>query len=119
LAGCAITLFYLLLLSLAEQIGFTAAYCVATLMTVGLVYGYTRRILTSRRNAALVSGGLSILYGYLFALLHEQEYALLAGSIGLFLMLGLVMYLTRNIDWYQTTEQVVEKRPKQNKEGIE
>ncbi len=114
MAGCAITLFSLLL-SLAEQIGFTAAYCVATLLTVGPIYGYTRRILTSRRHAALISGGLSTLCGYLFALLHEQEYALLAGSIELFLMLGLVMYLTRNIDWYQTAEQVAEKRPKQNK----
>ncbi len=101
LVGSAISLFYLLLLSLAEHIGFTPAYLVATLMVVGLVFSYVRHLMESNRNSALFSCALAALYGYLFALLHEQRYALLAGSVGLFLVLGLVMYLTRRVNWYQ------------------
>jgi inner membrane protein len=44
---------------------------------------------------------LSALYGYLYLLLRLEDYALVAGSIGLFLMLAVLMFLTRKIDWFE------------------
>ena len=48
----------------------------------------------------VIAGVLAILYGFLYVNLQLQDYALLLGSIGLFVMLAVVMYLTRNIDWF-------------------
>jgi len=97
--GAAMCVFYLLELSLAEQIGFVAAYALAASMVCGLVVGYCRAVLQTRTRAAVVGGVLSLLYGYLYMLLVNQDFALLAGSLGLFAALALVMYLTRNVQW--------------------
>ena len=43
---------------------------------------------------------LFVLYGFLYVLLQLEDYALLIGSIGLFIVLGTVMYMTRRIDWF-------------------
>jgi inner membrane protein len=61
---------------------------------------YTKSVLSSRALASVVFAILSILYGLLFVLLQVEDYALLLGSIGLFFILALFMYLTRKIDWY-------------------
>lgn len=98
--GMALCLFYLLELSLSEHVGFIWAYCIASAAVVLMVLAYARVVLRARSRAALLGGGLALLYGYLFTLLQEQSYSLLAGSIGLFMALGAVMYLTRNIDWF-------------------
>ncbi|MEN8258033.1 MAG: cell envelope integrity protein CreD [Thermodesulfobacteriota bacterium] len=99
LVGFAITCFYTLLLALSEHVGFNLAFMVASLAVIGLVGAYTRSILGSRM--ALVTSSLLIfLYTYLFITLQLEDYALLMGSIGLFALLGLVMYVTRKVDWY-------------------
>ena len=100
LVGCGMCLFYLLELSLAEHIGFLKAYIVAASSIVFLQGGYCMAILRSARRAAVISAFIGLLYGYLYTLLIKQDYALLAGSIGLFLLLAVVMFLTRKIDWY-------------------
>lgn len=100
LVGGAVCLFYLLLLSLAEHLGFLGAYFIAASMVVALVTAYAKIVLQSKGRAALVGGGMTALYLYLLALLQEQEYSLLAGSIGLFVILALIMFLTRNVNWY-------------------
>jgi inner membrane protein len=105
LVGGAICLFYLLLLSLAEHIGFLGAYFMAAFMVVSLVTVYARNVLKNSGRAGLVGGGMTALYLYLLALLQEQEYSLLAGSIGLFVILALIMFLTRNISWYTAPEE--------------
>jgi inner membrane protein len=99
LVGAGMCLFYLLLLSLSEHLAFFTAYLVAALAIVLLLAGYCAAILGSARRAAVVGGFIVLLYGYLYALLVNQDYALLAGSIGLFLLLATVMFLTRKIDW--------------------
>ncbi|OGB61774.1 MAG: hypothetical protein A2Y94_13550 [Caldithrix sp. RBG_13_44_9] len=48
----------------------------------------------------IIAGVLSLLYGFLYVNLQLQDYALLLGSLGLFIILSLVMYITRNINWY-------------------
>jgi inner membrane protein len=100
LIGAALVVFYLLLLSLAEHIPFAAAYGVAATATIALVAGYSASVLTAGLRGALGIGAwLSALYGVLFVLLQLEDVALLVGSVFVFLMLALVMYLTRRIDW--------------------
>ncbi len=100
LVGSALVMFYLLLLSFSEHIGFTPAYLLATVATVGLIGGYSASVLQSGHRARWLSLALGILYFYLYILLHLQDYALLLGSLGLFAILAGVMYATRDVDWY-------------------
>lgn len=100
LIGFAITLFYLLLLSLAEQIGFIGAYVVASIATTLLISAYSASVLPEKRWAKAIGGLLLALYLYLYVLLQIQDYALLIGTVGLFAILGGIMYVTRNIAWY-------------------
>ena len=98
--GFAMCIFYLLLLSLAEHVGFDRAYFVAAAATVTLLSWYWTWILRGVARAAVMCLALVSLYGFLYLLLRLEDYALLAGSLGLFAMLALVMFLTRRVDWY-------------------
>ena len=98
--GFALCVFYLLLVSLSEHTGFDLAYSSAAAVTTLLVGGYARAILQGRRQGASVAIALIALYGFLYLLLRLEDYALLAGSVGLFIVLALVMYVTRRMNWY-------------------
>ena len=100
LVGAAICIFYLLLLSLGEHIGFTAAYLVAALACNGLITGYLSAVLGGMRRAAALGALLLAAYAVLYLLLQSQEYTLLIGSLLLFATLAGVMYGTRHFDWY-------------------
>jgi inner membrane protein len=100
LIGSALALFYLLLLSLSEHIGFSFAYLLATAMILLLVSTYSAFVLKQARRAILISGMLSLLYAYLYFILQLEDYALLFGALLLFIILAIVMFVTRNIDWY-------------------
>ncbi|MGH9380913.1 MAG: cell envelope integrity protein CreD [Thermoanaerobaculia bacterium] len=99
LVGAALVVFYLLLLSLTEHFSFWSSYLAAAAATVLLVAGYARAILSSRRLALALLVWMSVLYGYLYVLLQLEDYALLAGSLGLFTLLAAFMWLTRRLDW--------------------
>lgn len=101
LVGFANTLFYLMLLSFAEHIGFGGAYLVSAIGSTGLIVGYSSSILGGRRRASLIAAILVCLYTFLYLTLIAQDFALLAGTLGLWISLGLVMYLTRRIDWHR------------------
>jgi inner membrane protein len=98
--GAALCVFYLLELSLAEHIGFRLAYGLASLAILAMVGSYARSIFRSRWWSALVSTGVALLYGFLFVLLTNEDAALLVGSIGVFLALAVIMFVTRRVDWY-------------------
>jgi inner membrane protein len=100
LVGGALMIFYLLLLSLAEHIGFGAAYAAASAATVGLIAMYATNAFRARRDGLRAGGLLAGLYATLFVLLRLEDYALLAGAVLLFGVLASVMYLTRRVDWY-------------------
>jgi inner membrane protein len=100
LVGFALCLFFLLLLSLSEHVGFARAYVTAAIATVALIGGYVRVVLGDPRRGLAIGALLAALYGFLFVLLQIEEYALLVGSIGLFFVLALVMALTRRVNWY-------------------
>lgn len=100
LVGFALIVFYLLLISLSEHIYFWYAYIIASISTIILISLFSASIIKEKKVAYLMAGILSILYIFLYILLESQDYALLLGSIGVFLILSFIMYLTRNIDWY-------------------
>lgn len=99
LVGFALCLFYTLLLSFSEYIGFNKAYLVAALATMLLIAWYVRSILRSSKMALFIGMLLTLLYGFIFTLIQLQDYALLMGSVGLFITLGIVMYFSRKIKW--------------------
>ncbi|MBL7998301.1 MAG: cell envelope integrity protein CreD [Candidatus Kapabacteria bacterium] len=99
LIGFALVLFYALLLSVCEYAGFTIAYSMASTMTVLLVAFYTQAVLRDFLFSALIAGLLMLLYAFMFVIVQLEDYALLTGSIGLFIILAVVMYYTRNINW--------------------
>lgn len=101
LVGFAIALFYLLLLSFAEIIGFMSAYLVAATAITLLITAYCFSVLRAKKRAFGVAALLASLYGYLYILLQMDEYTLLFGSLLLFSVLATVMYITRNLDWYE------------------
>jgi inner membrane protein len=100
LVGGSICIFYLLVLSLSEQIRFDLAYGIASTVDIAVVSLYVGR--TVRRNVGLVAAAvLAMIHGWMFVLLQMEDFVLLSGTIGLLLALVTVMYVTRNVNWYR------------------
>ena len=99
LIGLALCIFYTLLISISEFLSFNISYFLATAMTIGLVFLYSKSIFQNSRLAGLVSLVMLILYGFIFIIIQLEDTALLIGSIGLFLILAITMYVSRKIDW--------------------
>ncbi|SDH88055.1 inner membrane protein [Pseudomonas flavescens] len=100
LVGLSLALFYLLLLSLSEHLGFASAYALSALGCVALNTFYVSSVLHSWSRGAAFGVLLAALYGLLYGLLGAEDYALLMGSLLVFGVLGSVMVLTRKLDWY-------------------
>jgi inner membrane protein len=101
LVGMAILIFYTLVLSLSEYIHFNLAYILSAASVTLIISGYARAIVSNGKFALTIAGILTILYCYLFIVLQLEDYALILGSVGLFVILALVMYVTRKINWYE------------------
>lgn len=101
LVGFALALFYVLLLSFSEHIGFTNAYIVSFLSILALITFYIVSFITQKKLVMVLVSLLTGLYSYIFVLLQLEDYALLAGALGLFVLLFIVMYFTRKTDWFQ------------------
>jgi inner membrane protein len=100
LVGAALALFYLLLLSLSEHVGFGMAYVISSAVCVALIGFYVSAILRSGWRGLGFGVALTMLYGTLYALVSADDYALLMGSTLLFGLLAAVMMLTRKVDWF-------------------
>lgn len=99
MVGAALTVFYLLLLSLAEHIGFMAAYGLASAAIVALVSLYVGLVFRRLREGLVVAAELAAAYGLLYVVLRSEDYALLTGSIVVFAALAAVMLATVRTDW--------------------
>jgi inner membrane protein len=99
LVGLSLALFYLLLLSLAEHLGFAPAYVLSAAASVALLSFYLVAVLRSAGLGMGFGAGLATLYGLLYGILSAEDYALLMGALLLFAVLALFMILTRRIDW--------------------
>jgi inner membrane protein len=100
MVGLAMSVFFLLLLSLSEHMAFTYSYVLASLVTIGIISVYSARILNRKKRTLFFTLLLLLLYVCLFILMQLEDYALLLGSAIVFLLLGFVMFITRGIDWY-------------------
>ncbi len=100
MVGAALCLFYLLLLSISEFVGFGYAYLIAAVVSTLLITWYCRYFLGGGVRTFMIGAGLAGVYGFLYITLRQQDYALLMGAIALFVLLAVVMYVTRKIDWY-------------------
>jgi inner membrane protein len=100
-AGMAILIFYTLVFSLSEHMHFNFAYILSALAVTLIISGYAKAIVANPKFAFTIFGLLTILYSYLFIVLQLEDYALIMGSVGLLIILAIVMYMTRKINWYE------------------
>jgi inner membrane protein len=97
--GLALVMFYTLLISITEHTSFSVAYLIASLSVITMIVLYVMSILKNNKFTSFVGLALLALYAFIFVIIQLETYALLVGSIGLFLILGAVMYFSRKIDW--------------------
>jgi len=99
LIAAAMIIYYLLLLSFSEQIGYNLAYLVASVSTIVLVATFIASILKNRMAAILFAFILSVFYTFIFVIIQLEDLALMIGSIALFIIVGILMYFSRKINW--------------------
>lgn len=105
LVAMALLMFYLLLISFSEHIVFLYAYTIGAVASTLLLTVYFGAILSSSTLGLALGGGLSVIYSALYVILQAEDTALLMGSVLIFVVLALLMLLTRNLDWYELTKQ--------------
>lgn len=98
LVGLALCLFYGLLLSLSELISFDLSYLISAAMTILLISAYVRSVLNQNKLGVLTAISLSTIYGFLYILMIQENYSLLLGNLGLFIILAVIMYFTRKMN---------------------
>ncbi len=95
----ALTMFYTLLISISEHSSFLKAYTIATIAVVVLITAYSKTILKKFKFPLFIGISLTGLYTFIFVIIQLENYALLVGSIGLFIILASIMFASRKIDW--------------------
>ena len=100
LVGLAVCIFYALLLALSEHVGFNFAYILSGVLVIGAITYYAKSIFDSKLPIILLSSVLIIIYGFIYVIIQLEDYALLMGSIGLFIVLVTIMHISRKIKWY-------------------
>ncbi|EMN45147.1 cell envelope integrity protein CreD [Leptospira weilii] len=98
--GFAMIVFYVLNLSLSEHLGFVISYTVASLAVSSLIFYYATSVLQSKKRGLIAGVYYLGLYSFLYVVLSSEDYALLLGSVAVFVFLALLMHLTRKINWY-------------------
>ena len=101
LVGIALIVFYTLLLSFSEHMSFGLSYLIASVMTIGIIVVFMASVTKDRKNALGIGLLLTLLYTFVYVLLQLESYALLVGSVGIFIILGIAMFATQKIEWYK------------------
>src|SRR5262249_25938446 len=99
LLGLSVSLFALLLISIAEPLGFLSGNVISTSCVLLQATLYTMSVVRRVRLAAIFAGVLGALFGFLFIVISLDSYALLVGAVALFVILSVVMFVTRRLDW--------------------
>jgi inner membrane protein len=108
-----------LLLSISEQINFPVAYLIAALATIGLITVYVCSIFKNKIHTTVLALILCFLYAFLYIILQLEDIALLAGSIGLFVILGIIMFISQKIKFYKDVDAQAEEIMKEEMEKTE
>lgn len=104
LCGIANIIFYLLLLSLSEQLPFYLAYIIAAVAIIAMLTLYSRTLLPSWNKSWYMGMVITVSYVLLYAVLNAESYALLVGSVFAFIVVAMVMFVTRKLNWYGADE---------------
>jgi inner membrane protein len=115
LVGLANAIFYLLLISLSENIQFGLAYAIASFCCVALLMFYLKPVLKEKKYAYIFSSVLAALYSVLYIIINMEDLALMMGSFLIFFVLAAIMFTTRNIDWYQMSNELSNSTVNNNK----
>lgn len=99
LIGAAMIVFYTLLLSFSEQVGYNFAYLIAAIATIALISWFISALLSNAKAAGLFAVILTIFYGLIFIIIQLEDLALLVGSIALFVIIAVLMYFSKKINW--------------------
>ena len=110
LIGFADVIFYLLLLSISEHISFDCTYLICAICVSLSTLFYASAIFRKIKWGGLLSGVQFISYIFLYGTLQAEDYALLIGSIGLFVVVILLMFITRKIDWYELGNELMTEK---------
>lgn len=104
LIGAALIIYYTLLLSLSEHIGYNLAYIISSVATVALIGAYSRSFFSDLKLSILFCTLLVIFYLFIYVIILQQDFSLLIGSVGLFVIIGTLMYFSRQVRWYKDTQ---------------
>jgi inner membrane protein len=99
LIGAAMIIYYTLLLSFSEQVGYNIAYLIASVSTITLISVFISSIMNNKKAAAMFAAILSVFYGFIFIIIQLEDFALLVGSLALFVIVAALMYFSRKINW--------------------
>lgn len=99
LIGAAMVIYYTLLLSFSEQVGYNMAYLIASVSTIALISVFISSLLKNGRAAILFAFILSVFYAFIFVIIQLEDLALMVGSIALFIVIAVLMYFSRKINW--------------------
>lgn len=102
LIGLALAIFFTLLLSISEFWGFDPAYLGAAVATIALIFLYSLAMFQNKRSSVILLSMLVVLFAYIYIIIQLEKTALLVGSMGLFIIIALTMYVTRKIRWYES-----------------
>lgn len=105
LVGFSLSVFYTLLLSFSEKFSFSLSYLISSIAVIGLITLYVHAFFKKIKFTGLLTGTLTLLFAFVFVILQLQDYALMVGSIGVFIILAVVMYTTRKLDWYALSQE--------------
>ena len=108
LVGIALILFYSLLLSLSEHIGFGWAYLSASAATISMITIYFYSLIKQNLATFILAGIMLLLYAFLYIILQIEDYALLFGSTFLFVILGVIMFVSNKIKWGKPAPEIEE-----------
>lgn len=101
LVGMALVIFYTLLISMSEHLGFDLAYLISSLATVLLIAFYVRSSTGKIRQGLMTGALLLVLYAFLYTTLQMQDFSLLFGSVGIFVVMAIIMFVSRKVNWYR------------------
>lgn len=101
LVGLSLIIFYSLLLSISEYIVFQSAYLLSSIAVIALIGLYIKSIYSSVKISLIIISILILFYGLMYIILQLQDYALLFGNLALFIILGIIMYITRKLNWFE------------------
>ena len=99
LCGAANIVFFLLLLSFSEHVPFALSYLISAVASGGITSLYVASVTGKVKVGIEMSAVFAMMYSYLFISLKSEDYALLVGSLFIFMIIAVLMFVTRKVDW--------------------